>query len=249
MLQQDIPAPRQVRAHHIGARLVLHVLSLLIAIACYAASAHYRLEGRSTASLVSLIAAAVFAFVPLRDVLRIVFRVEGKALHVAHGLGSLGLLALPVTGAVSRTNVLNRAWMGPFAIMGAAQAVMHQNSPRNAKQAAALQRFAASLPQIAQFTGPGDFTSPDNVKRAIAVLSDILGKAQALGETELDADPGFQRALAQVSTRVGANLGLDAVDLALRNLATNPAAASAIPVLQNRLALARATIDVGGSRR
>ena len=86
--------------------------------------------------------------VPLRDVLRIVFRIEGKALHIAHGLGSLGLLALPFTGAVSRTNVLNRAWMGPFAIMGAAQAMMHQNNPRNAKQAAALQRFAASLPGV-----------------------------------------------------------------------------------------------------
>jgi hypothetical protein len=66
-----------------------------------------------------------------------------------------------------------------------------------------------------------------------------------LGETELESDPGFQSALREVSTRFGASLGLDAVDVALRNLSANPAAQGAIPDLQKRLALARKTI--GGS--
>jgi hypothetical protein len=127
--------------------------------------------------------------------------------------------------------------------MGAAQAIMHQNQPRNARQAAALQTFATSLPEVAQFADSKEPLSPDNAKRAISVLTDILGKAEVLGETELDADPGFQSALRQVSARLGANLGLDAVDLALRNLAGNPAAASAVPRLQRQLAQARETIE------
>ena len=190
----------------------------------------------------SLATAAVFGFIPLRDVLRIFFRVEGKALHFAHGIGSLALIGLPVSGVVSGRSVMTRAWMAPFAIMGAAQAVMHQNNPRNAQQAAALQRFAASLPEVAQFAGSKDLTSPANAKRAVAALSDILAKAQALGETELQSDPGFQSALRETTTRFGASLGLDAVDVALRNLSGNPAAQSAIPDLQRRLALARKTI-------
>jgi hypothetical protein len=132
--------------------------------------------------------------------------------------------------------------MAPFAIMGAAQAVMHQNNPRNAQQAAALRQFAASLPELAQFASAKDLTSPANAKRAVAVLSDILAKAQALGETELQSDPGFRSALRQTTTRFGANLGLDAVDVALRNLGGNPAAQSALPDLERRLAAARKTI-------
>ncbi len=99
--------------------------------------------------MVSLASAAVFGFAPLRDVLRLVFRVEGKALHLAHGLGSLALIGLPVSGVVTGRPVLTHAWMAPFAMMGAAQAVMHQNNPRNAKQAAALKQFAVSLPEVA----------------------------------------------------------------------------------------------------
>ena len=227
----------------VGPRLFWHFILLLIALGCFAAYGHFKLEGRSTAAIVSLVAAAIFGFAPLRDVLRFVFRVEGTALHVAHGVGALGLVALPVTGAVSGIPVFSHAWRAPFAIMGAAQAVMHQNNPRNARQAAALQTFATSLPEVAQFADSKEPLSPNNVTRAISVLTDIIGKAQALGETELDADPGFQSALRQVSARLGANLGLDAVDLALRNLAGNPAAANAVPGLQRRLAEARQTIE------
>jgi hypothetical protein len=138
--------------------------------------------------------------------------------------------------------------MAPFAMMGAAQAVMHQNNPRNAKQAAALKQFATSLPEVAQFASPKDLASPANAKRAVAVLSDILAKAQALGETELESDPGFQSALRETSTRFGASLGLDAVDVALRNLSGNPAAQSAIPDLERRLASARKTIAGSAAR-
>jgi len=226
-----------------GVRLAWHAILLLIAIACFAAYGHLKVEGRSTAAMAALIAGAVCGFAPLRDVLRLVFRIEGTALHIAHGLGALGLIGLPLSGAVPGTSLFARSWRGPFAIMGAAQAIMHQTQPRNARQAAALRTFAASLPEVAQFTNSKDALSPANAKRAIAVLTDIIGKAQVLGETELDADPGFQGALRQVSTKLGASLGLDAVDLALRNLAGNPATASAVPGLQRQLAQARQRID------
>jgi hypothetical protein len=219
----------------------LHGVFLLIAIGCFAAYQHFKVEGQSNVALASLVAAAGFGFAPLRDVIHLVFRIEGKALHLVHALGGLGLVALPLTRGVTGTPVLTHAAMAPFAIMGAAQAVMHQNHPRNAEQAAAMQRFAASLPEVAQFAG-GNLTSPQNAMRAVTVLSDILAKAQALGETELRSDPGFQSALRQASTRFGANLGLDAVDLTLGKLAANPATAAAVPELRKRLAVARSTI-------
>jgi hypothetical protein len=239
-------APRSSLASVVG-RILLHAVFLLIAIGCFAAYMHFKVAGRSDASLASLVAAAGFGFAPVRDVVRVLFKVEGKALHVVHGLGGLALVGLPVAGVVSGTPVLTRTAMAPFAIMGAAQAVMHQNHPRNAKQAAAMQTFAASLPEVAQFAG-GNLASPANAQRAVVALSDILSKAQALGQTELDADPGFQSALNQVSTRFGAGLGLDAVDLALNKLATNPATAAAVPGLRKELASARKTIAAAGSR-
>src|SRR5215471_17280492 len=76
-----------VGAKHIGSKVLVHLGALVIAIACFAAYGHLKLEGRSTAATVSLVSAAVFGFIPLRDVLRIFFRVEGKALHFAHGIG------------------------------------------------------------------------------------------------------------------------------------------------------------------
>ena len=78
--------------------------------------------------------------------------------------------------------------------------------------------------------------------RSVTALADIIGKAQSLGETELAADPQFQSAWRQASTRFGANLGLDAVDEAIGKLAANPATASAVPGLRARLAAARRTL-------
>lgn len=223
----------------IAARLLLHAVFLLIAIGCFAAYEHFKIEGRSNASLASLVAAVAFGFAPLRDVVRIFFKVEGKTLHLVHVLGGLGLAALPVSGLISGTPVLTRTALAPFSIMGAAQALMHQNHPRNAAQAAAMQRFATSLPEVAQFSSSKNLASPENAKRAVVVLSDIIGKAQALGETELQADPKFQSALAQASARVGTNLGLDVVDAALTRMAANPATAAAVPQLRAKLAMAR----------
>ena len=108
-----------------------------------------------------------------------------------HGLGGLAVVGLTMSGAVQGRPILTHAALAPFAIMGAAQAVMHQDHPRNAAQAAALQRFASSLPEVEAFM-KGDLTSPANARRAVAVLTDLIGKAQALGETELAADPNFK---------------------------------------------------------
>jgi hypothetical protein len=229
-------------------RILLHVVALLVAVGCLALYAHLAAEGRSRAALVSLVAAAVIGLVPVRDVLHLVFGIEGKALHAVHALAGIALIALPLTGAVSSAPVLTHAALAPFALMGAAQAVMHQHHPRNAKQAAALRRFAESLPEVAQFTTSRNLASPANVARAIAVLTDVIGKAQALGETELEADPNFQSALAQASTRVGTNLGLDAVRLALAKLASNPASATAVPRLEAQLAKAQRTISATRAR-
>src|SRR5512136_1066697 len=58
------------------------------------------------------------------------------AAYLHFKVGGLALVGLPVAGVVSGTPVLTRTAMAPFAVMGAAQALMHQNHPRNAKQAA-----------------------------------------------------------------------------------------------------------------
>lgn len=244
----EAPADKpRAPAAALAGRALLHVGFLLIALAAFAAYAHFSVHGQSGVSLGCLVAAAGFGFAPVRDVVRIALSIEGKALHLVHGLGGLALLGLPLAGVVSGGSVLTHTAMAPFAIMGAAQAVMHQDHPRNAEQAAALRRFASRLPEVAQFTRGKNLASPENAKRAVAVLTDILSKAQALGESELRADPGFQSALRQVSTRFGANLGLDAVDMAIEKLAANPSTAAAVPELRKQLAKARKTIARVGS--
>jgi hypothetical protein len=223
-------------------RFLLHVGFLAIALGCLAAYEHFAAEGQSNASIVSLVAAAGFGFLPLRDLARVVFRIGGTALHGVHLVGGLALAAIPFTGVVSGTSVLSHAALAPFSMMGAAQALMHSNQPRNAKQEAALRQFVASLPQIEQLAGPKSFSSPESAARAAAVLSDIVAKAQVLGETELDADPEFQGALRQVTTRFGAGLGLDAVDVALNQLAANPAMARLVPGIREQVTVARQAI-------
>ena len=242
---RDSAAPRRSPIF-IATRVLKQIGFLLIAVGFLAAYEHFSAEGASTVGIVCLVAGAGFAFAPLRELIRIVFGIEGKALHIAHAVGGLGLIALPVTGAVSGEPMLTHAALAPFAVMGAAQAIMHSNHPRNARQAVALQGFAASLPEVAQFTKSDNLSSPANAARAVGVLSDILAKAQALGETELDADPGFQSAMSRVSTRFGANLGLDAVNLALSRMEANPATARAVPRLRQRLAAAR--MSIAGTR-
>ena len=229
-------------------RIALHCLLLLLAAIAFVAYQHFKLHGQSTQALTSLLAAGVLALAPIRALIGEIFSVEAKVLHALHGIGGLAFVGLAAGGVISGQQLLNRAAMAPFAIMGAAQALMHPNHPRNAKQAEAMRRFATSLPEVAEFTRSGDLTSPENVGRAVYVLNDLISKAEALGETELEADPNFQSALARATTRTGLTLGLDAVDQGINRLAANPAAAAAVPALRERLAKARALADANRHR-
>ncbi len=229
-------------------RILLHCLSLLSGAAAFVAYEHFKLNGQSTEALVSLLIAALLALAPLRSVVSALFAVEGKALHALHGLGGLAFMGLAAGGVISGQPLLRHAAMAPFAIMGAAQAIMHQNHPRNAQQAEALRQFAASLPEVAEFARPGDLTSPANAARAVRVLNDLISKAEVLGETELAADPAFQSAWARATTRTGLALGLDTIDQGINRLAANPAAASAVPDLRRRLAKARRVADQARKR-
>jgi hypothetical protein len=223
-------------------RILLQCGFLLIAAVALGAYEHFKLHGESTQSLVSLLLTAGFGFAPIRALVRELFVIEGKLLHLVHGIGALALGGLALGGVVSGGPLLTHAALAPFAIMGAAQAVMHQDHPRNPQQAEALRRFATSLPEVEQFTKSGNLASPANARRAVAVLTDLVVKAQALGETELRSDPGFQGALRQATTRFGLSLGLDAIDRAVGKLSANPAAASAVPELRKRISKARKTV-------
>ncbi len=224
-------------------RLTHFVLCVLGAAGLFVAYQHFKISGQTALSTGSLIAAALLALVPVRAALSEMFELEGKALHLIHGLGGLALIALPVSGLVSGTPIMTHAAMAPFALMGAAQAIMHQNNPRNAEQATALRNFASSLPEVAQFTKSGDLSSPANISRAVAVLSDLLQKAQILGETELQADPGFQSALRNATTRFGLTLGLDSIDRAVNVLGTNRADPAEVEGLRRKLAQVRGSLD------
>jgi hypothetical protein len=248
--QPDLPQPRadayRRPAQSVVVRFTHHLLCAVAAVGLFVGYQHFKLSGQTLLSTGSLAAAALLALVPARALLREFFGLEGKLLHMMHGLGGLALIALPVSGLVSGTPILTNAAMAPFALMGAAQAIMHQNNPRNAEQKAAMQRFASSLPEVAQFTKSGDLLSPANFSRAVPVLSDLLNKAEALGETELQADPGFQSALANVTTRMGLTLGLDSIDRAINGLGANQAHAAEIEALRRKLAQVRALLDQHG---
>jgi hypothetical protein len=241
----EASAPERPAGRSILGRILLRGAALAAAAAAFVAHQHFKLQGQSTPALVSLIVAAVLAFAPLRALLGEFFAIERRVLHAFHGLGALALMGLSAGGVFSGGSLLNHAALAPFALMGAAQAVMHQDHPRNAQQAAALQRFASSLPEVAQFTR-GSLTSPANAARAVTVLQDLITKAEALGETELQADPNFQSALARATTRTGLTLGLDSIDQAINKLAANPATATAVPELRRRLARARQIAETKG---
>ncbi len=231
------------RASPLLRHFVVNMLALIGAAGFYVAHEHWAVSGASTQSVLALVGAALLALVPVRTILGGVFALEGRVLHFFHGMGGLALAGLAAGGVVSGGPLLTHAALAPFAVMGAAQAVMHQNHPRNAQQAEALRRFATSLPEVAQFTKNGSLASPQNAARAVVVLRDLLGKAEALGYTELDADPGFQSALGQVTTRFGLTLGLDQADKIITALANNPKTASAVPELRRQLAKARSVAE------
>ena len=222
-------------------KLALHAFFVALALGLFIAYEHLALRGQSPQSLACLIGAAGFGFAPLRAMLGALFSLERKVLHVLHGVGGLLLVSLPIVGIVGGGPLLTHAAMAPFAIMGAAQALMHADHPRDAEQAAAMKRFASSLPEVERLTRGGYLASPENAASAVAVLTDLIAKAQALGETELRADPGFQSALRQATTRFGLTLSLDAAEKAIAQLAANPAAASKVPALRKELEQARKT--------
>ena len=224
-------------------RLTHFLLCVVGAAALFVGYQHFKVSGQTALSTGSLIAAALLALWPVRVLVREMFGVEGRVLHLMHGVGGLALIALPVSGLVSGTPILTHAAMAPFALMGAAQAVMHQNNPRNAQQAAALRSFASSLPEVAQFTKSGDLSSPANISRAVAVLTDLLGKAEALGETEFQADPGFQSALRNATTRTGLTLGLDSIDHAVNLLGASQADPAQVQALRRKLAQVRGSLN------
>jgi hypothetical protein len=240
----ETPSEAPSRARGLFGRILLHLVCLVAAAGAFVAYQHLKLQGLHTPAMIALVAAGVLAFAPVRALLGEFFSLEGKVLHLVHGLGGLALVGLGAGGIISGTSILNRAAMAPFALMGAAQAIMHQDHPRNAQQAAALRNFATSLPEVAQFT-QGSLADPANAQRAVRVLSDLIGKAEVLGETELKADPKFQSAWAQASTRTGLTLGLDSIDQALERLARNPQTAPAVPELKRRLAQARQIAAAG----
>jgi hypothetical protein len=245
----ETPHDAPARSRGFFARLLLHALSLCVAAGAFVAYQHFKLHDQPPAATVALVAAGLFAFAPVRALIGEFFAIEGKALHFAHGLGGLALVGLGATGVISGTSLLSHAAMAPFAMMGAAQALMHSDHPRNAQQAAAIRQFATSLPEVAQFTQSKDLTSPANAARAVAVLSDLIEKAEVLGETELRADPKFQSAFAQASTRTGLTLGLDSIDKAVDRLAQNPQTAAAVPELKRRLGQARAIAKASAQQR
>ena len=231
--------------HAIAAKVLFHGMMLVIAAIAFVAYEHFKIRGESTQSLACLLTTAGCGLLPVRALMRELFMLEGKVLHLVHGVGGLVFSGLALGGFISGGPMLTHAALAPFAIMGAAQAIMHQNHPRNPEQAEALRRFATSLPEVERFTKDSDLTSPANVSRAIAVLTDLMAKAQALGETELRSDPGFQSALGQATSRFGLSLALDTVDRAISKLSANPAAAKMLPTLRKQLANARKTIEKG----
>ena len=240
-LPPALEGARKPEGRSILRRLIVYAVCLVGASWLYVGYQHFKVSGQSTVATACLVAAALLALAPIRALLSELWGIEGRVLHVLHGLGGLALIAIPATGLVSGTPMLTHAAMAPFAMMGAAQALMHSNSPRNAQQAAAIRNFAASLPEVAQFT-KGDLTSPANISRAITVLNDLIGKAQALGQTELQSDPGFQSALKQATARFGLTLSLDSIDHAVNALGSSQADPAQVRALRRKLAQARETV-------
>jgi hypothetical protein len=239
-LPSDARPPR--RGPTLLGRLLRDLVCLFGSVSAFIAYEHFKVTGNSGLSLTCLIVAALLALVPVRALLGTLFALERGVLHLFHGVGALALLALPITGVISGAPLMSHAAMAPFAIMGAAQALTHQNQPRNRAQAQALRRFAESLPEVAIFSNPGSLTTPARAAQAATVLKDLLAKAETLGQTELDADLGFQAALKTVALRTGLNLSLDVIDHSLDVMTVNPLSARLVPPLRRQLEHVRATI-------
>ena len=91
-------AARRASPGSVAARILLHGGFLLIAAGCLAAYEHFKVAGQSGASLGSLVAAAGFGFAPVRDLVRVVFGIERKTLHLVHAPGGRAHVAPPLAG-------------------------------------------------------------------------------------------------------------------------------------------------------
>lgn len=239
--QAATPAPPAARMRALARRFLLHCGLLAAAAVAFAAYEHLRLQGATTESTVSLVAAAGLGLSPVRAIVHELLAIEGRLLHFVHGIGGLALMALTFGGVISGRPVLDHAALAPFTIMGAAQSMMHQ--PRNAEQAVALRSFVTSISEVRRLTRSGTLGSTANARQSVPILGELIAKAQALGETELRSDPSLQSAFRRTLLRTGVSLELDSVDEALGTLARNPAAASSVAELRKRLAAARHTLD------
>jgi hypothetical protein len=202
---------------------LLRCLFLALALGLYLTYRHYSLLNQSTPALASLGGTAVFGWATIRGLMA---RLRHFAFVLIPGVALLGYWK----GAP----MVDQFAQSPFAIMAAMQAVMHQDHPRSAAQAAALRQFASSLTEVGRFAG-SDLRSPANAARAIQVIGDIMTKAEYLGATELRSDPGFQNAVRNTTMRTGINWGLDSVVATLRALANNPSIAKQVKDLRRRV--------------
>ena len=121
--------------------------------ALFVAYQHLKINGAPTPAYVCLAGAALLALSPLKALGHAMFTVERGAMHLVHVVAGLALMALPVSGLVSGTPVLMHAALAPFAMMGAAQALMHSGKPRNAAQSQAMRSFVTSLRSCLEMTG------------------------------------------------------------------------------------------------
>lgn len=178
---ENLSAPRPPARSIVG-RVLLHGVFLLTTVVAFAAYEHFKLHEESAQSLASLLAAAGFGLAPLRALVRELLAIEGKMLPAVHAGGGLALSGLALGGVISGGPLLTHAALAPFTIMGAAQAVMHQDHPRSPEQAEALRRFATSLPEVEQFTKSGELTSaaasalPELRTRLAAARKTLEGK-------------------------------------------------------------------------
>jgi hypothetical protein len=218
--------------HWIG-KFLVRGLFVVLALGLYLTYRHYNLAGRQAPALASLGGAAVFVWAAIRGLL-------GRLRQLAFVL----VPAAALLGYWQGAPLVDQFAQSPFAIMGAMQAVTHQNHPRSAEQAAALRQFANSLTEVGSFAG-GDLRSPANAARALQVIGNIVTKAEYLGATELRSDPGFQNALRNTALRTGIGWGLDTADAALRSFGGNASIARQVTELQQRLREVRRRLDAG----
>ena len=100
-LPAELPQEPARPAHRILRHVAVNVLALLFAGVAFVAYEHYKLAGASTPAFVSLAAAALLAFIPVRHVIGALFTLEGKVMHGLHGLGGLALMGLAGGGVIS----------------------------------------------------------------------------------------------------------------------------------------------------